>query len=70
MDYIKTKEEYLKGIKQRCILKGFSPQTIKTYSYNINKFLEFIDKSRLNLNNEGVRSYLLSRNLSVNSSRL
>ena len=70
MDYISDKEEYLQKIKERCILKGFSNQTIKSYTYNISKFLDFIYKSRLNLSNESVRLYLLSKNLSTNSSRL
>ena len=55
MDYTKSKENYLKELKNICVLRGFSKQTIKTYSYNVSKFLDFIDKSRLNLNNGGVR---------------
>lgn len=67
MDYT---QDYLRKLKERCILKGYSNQTIKTYNYNLKKFLEFINKSKLNLNNKGVKCYLLSQNLSVNSLRL
>jgi integrase/recombinase XerD len=70
MSYIRQKESYLEEVRDVCVLKGFSRQTIKSYCYNIRKFLEFIEKSRLNLNKEGIRSYLLSRDLSVNSMRL
>jgi integrase/recombinase XerD len=70
MDYTLNKEEMLRKLKERCILKGFSQETIKSYSYNVSRFLEFVEKSRLNLNNEGVKLYLLSRDVGVNSSRL
>jgi integrase/recombinase XerD len=67
MDYTLT---LLQDLKNQCILRGFSDQTIKSYFYNVKKFLDFIDKSRLNLDNNSVRSYLLTLNLSVNSMRL
>jgi site-specific recombinase XerD len=70
MDYISNKEEYLKKLRERCVLHGFSNQTIKSYSYNVEKFLDFIEKSRLNISNEAVKLYLLSQELSINSSRL
>jgi site-specific recombinase XerD len=70
MDYTANKEKYLEELKNTCILKGFSKETIKTYCYNVSKFLDFIDKSRLNLGKSGVRSYLLAQNLSTNSLRL
>jgi len=70
MDYTKTKEEYHKEIRNRCILKGFSKETVKSYTYNIGRYLDFIDKSRLNLSKESVRSYLLIQDLSINSIRL
>jgi len=70
MDYIINKEKYLEQLKNRCKLKGFSEQTIKSYSYNVKKFLEFIEKSRLNLSNDAVKSYLLINNVGINSSRL
>lgn len=70
MDYTEQKEIYLKEMRDVCVLKGFSRQTIKSYCYNAGRFLEFVDKSRLNLNNEAVKSYLLAQDLSVNSMRL
>jgi len=70
MDYILDKEQYLEEVRKRCILKGFSPQTIKSYTYNIGKFLEFIERSGLNLSPESVKSYLLIQKVGVNSSRL
>lgn len=62
--------DYLKELKDICILKGFSKQTIKSYNYQVERFLSFLEKSRLNLNNDSVRSYLLSQNVGVNTSRL
>ena len=70
MDYTKPKENYLQAVKERCILRGFSNQTIKSYVYNVKRFLEFIGKSGFNLSKEGVRSYLLAQNVGINSSRL
>lgn len=70
MDYPKNKEELLQKLKERCILRGFSKQTIKSYIYNVSKFLEFIEKSGLNLVQGSVKSYLLSQNVSINTSRL
>lgn len=62
--------DYLKELKDICMLKGFSKQTIKSYRYHVSKFLIFLDKSRLNLNNGAVRSYLLTQEVGVNTSRL
>jgi site-specific recombinase XerD len=70
MNYLLNKEEYLQNLKERCILRGFSNQTIKSYSYHVKKFIEFIEKSRLNLSSESVKLYLLSKDLSINSCRL
>ena len=70
MDYPSNIENYLEKIKNECVLRGFSKQTIKSYTYNIRKFLEFIEKSRLNLTKESVRSYLLTQNVGTNTSRL
>jgi len=67
MDYT---PDYLRQLKERCILKGFSKETIKSYSHNVGKFLEFISKSRLNLDKEAVKCYFLTLDLSVNSMRL
>jgi len=70
MDYPKTNEEYLQELGNRCILRGYSPQTIKSYMYNVSRYFSFLDKSRLNLSNDSVRLYLLAQNLGVNSMRL
>jgi len=70
MDYTKTNEEYLQKLKDRCILRGYSKQTIKSYRYNVSKYFSFLDKSRLNLSKESVKAYLLAQNLGVNSMRL
>ncbi|MFH1326709.1 MAG: site-specific tyrosine recombinase/integron integrase [archaeon] len=70
MNYTNKKEKYLNELENLCILRGYSKQTIKSYIYNVRKFLRFIEKSGFNLSNEAIRSYLLSLNLSVNSMRL
>ncbi|MCF7910089.1 tyrosine-type recombinase/integrase [Candidatus Pacearchaeota archaeon] len=70
MNYPLNNENYLKKLVDRCKLRGYSQQTIKSYSYNVKRFLDFIEKSRLNLSKDNVKSYLLAQNVSVNSSRL
>ncbi len=70
MDYTKTKEDYLKELQELCVLKGFSVQTKKTYLFQVEKFLNFCKKSSLNLSPESVKCYLLSMDLSTNTSRL
>jgi site-specific recombinase XerD len=61
---------YLGKLRDECVLRGYSSQTLKAYNHHVGDFFSFIDKSRLNLNNKGVRLYLLSQDLSVNSMRL
>jgi integrase/recombinase XerD len=63
-------EEYIGKVEDICILKGLSKETIKAYSFQIRKYLNFTQKSSLNLNVDGVKHYLLSLDLSVSSSRL
>lgn len=70
MDYTVSIGDYLNRVKERCSLRGYSPQTMKSYCFHIKKFLEFIHKSRLNLSHLSVKSYLLSQDVSVNTSRL
>ena len=70
MNYPDSKENYLGKLEERCILRGYSRQTIKAYVYNVGRFLDFIDKSGLKLSESGVKSYLLSQDVSINSSRL
>ena len=61
---------FIEKLQERIKLRGFSEQTKKSYCYHVKDFLLFLNKSRLNLNEEGVKSYLLSLNLSNNSVRL
>jgi integrase/recombinase XerD len=63
-------EEYLGEVIELCRLKGFSDKTAKAYYFVIKRFLQFIEKSSLNLDNVGVKYYLLGLDLSVNSCRL
>jgi len=70
MDYTIEKEKWLQEIKDLCKLKGFSRQTSKSYCYHVGKYVDFIEKSRLNLENSSVKSYLLVQDLSVNSVRI
>ena len=70
MDSKKTKEDYLTELANLCELRGYSKQTKKTYTYHTKKFLEFCEKSSLNLTLENVKSYLLSKDFSTNTSRL
>jgi len=70
MGYLYNKEIYLQKMLDICKLRGFSRHTVKSYLYHINDFFDFILKCRLNLSNEGVKSYLLSYNLSNSSMRL
>ncbi|MBS3162349.1 tyrosine-type recombinase/integrase [Candidatus Woesearchaeota archaeon] len=70
MDSTKTKEEYLKELHELCKLKGYSLQTKKSYLFHVGKFLKFCEKSSFNLNPENVKRYLLSIDVSVNTSRL
>jgi len=70
MSYAISKRGFIDKLVERCKLRGFSPQTIKSYKFHISHFLDFIDKSRLNLDNRGVKSYLLSQNKSRNTIRL
>jgi SOS response regulatory protein OraA/RecX len=51
------KEEALQKLKQKLVFRGFSSKTIKSYIYNSEKFLDYLDKSRLNLDNFGVKSH-------------
>ncbi len=70
MSYTISKRVFLEKLSERCKLRGFSPQTIKSYSYHVSDFLEFLDKSRYNLDKEGVKSYLLSQEKARNTIRL
>ncbi|MEN7981872.1 MAG: site-specific tyrosine recombinase/integron integrase [Nanoarchaeota archaeon] len=62
--------DYIKELTNYCILKGYSKQTIKSYTYNVSRYLSFLEKSRLNPSKDSVKCYLLTLNLSINSMRL
>jgi site-specific recombinase XerD len=62
--------DYLNMVADECRLRGYSRQTVKAYVHHIRDFLGFLDKSRFNLNNGGVKYYLLAQEMSVNSMRL
>jgi integrase/recombinase XerD len=70
MSYTLPKEEFLEKVRERCKLRGYSAQTVKSYCYGVWKYLEFLEKSGFNLDGESVKSYLLSLDFSVNSIRL
>lgn len=60
----------LLSLRETCVLKGFSDKTLKAYYFISLRFLKFLKKSSRNLSSESVRYYLLSLDLSTNSSRL
>ena len=65
MGYTLPMDVFIRKLQKRIKLRGFSEQTKKSYCYHVKNFLLFLDKSRLNLNEEGVKSYLLSCDLSI-----
>ena len=70
INYPNKKNEFIKKLSEKCRLKGFSKQTENAYCYHVSCFIDFLDKNRLNLNLEGIRYYILSKDISVNSARL
>jgi len=54
-----NKEEILQKLKESIILRGYSKQTLKSYFYNCDKFLNWIGQSSLNINEMAVREYFL-----------
>jgi len=70
MSYTISKRVFLDRLVERCKLRGFSLQTIKSYKFQVSSFFDYLDKSRLNLNSEGVKSYLLSQNKARSTIRL
>ncbi len=70
MSYALPIDIFIEKLQERIKLRGYTKQTEKSYCYHVKDFLSFLDKSRLNLNEEGVKSYLLFLNLSNNSVRL
>lgn len=70
INYTLPVDIFLKKVENSCVLRGYSRQTIKSYKFHVRKFLEFCEKSACNMTHEGVRSYLISQNQSINYSRL
>ena len=70
MSYLISRRAFIEKLVEECKLRGFSPQTIKSYSFHISQLIGYLDKSRLNLDSQGVRSYLLSQDKSRNTIRL
>lgn len=58
------------ALRERCTLKGYSPQTFKTYASCVRQYLQFCERCSLNQSSESVKSYLLHKDISVNASRL
>ncbi len=54
-----NKEEILQKLKESIILRRYSKQTLKSYFYNCDKFLNWIGQSSLNINEMAVREYFL-----------
>jgi len=67
------KDEALKKLKQSLVFKGFSPKTIKSYIYNSEKFLEYLDQSSQKCDESSVKEYfqkLHNKNYDVSTIRL
>ena len=62
--------DYIEELEKVCKLKGYSKDTFRSYSYFINDYINFTKKTSLNLNNESVKSYLLTKDVKTNTSRL
>ncbi len=54
------KKEALKKLETEIRFKGFSPMTVKNYSFFVNKFIDFSNKNIEELNEEDAKSYLVS----------
>ncbi|MBN1275204.1 tyrosine-type recombinase/integrase [Candidatus Woesearchaeota archaeon] len=62
--------DYMARLQEECDLRGFSRQTKKTYACVVSSFLCFVEKRGLTLDKVGVKSYLLSLQVSANAARL
>lgn len=63
-------DDYLNTLQKECVLRGYTRKTITSYHFCVRKYLLFCLKSSFNLTNSSVKYYLLSQELSINSSRL
>lgn len=64
------KDDYLVLLSERIRLKGYSAATLKAYAYCVSGFLDFCEKSILNMSVGSVRYYLLSLDKDVDTVRL
>jgi integrase/recombinase XerD len=53
-------ENNLENLKTELTLRGFSPLTIRNYTFFVDKFLKFTNKETSNLDQEDVKKYLSS----------
>ncbi|MCW8965359.1 MAG: tyrosine-type recombinase/integrase [Candidatus Pacearchaeota archaeon] len=63
-------EKFIETLKEECFLRKFSKETVKTYSFHVKNYLDYININLLNLQIPEVKRYLKYQNLSVNSIRL
>ena len=52
--------DQLEQLKTELTLRGFSPLTIRNYSFFVDKFLQFTNKSSEKLNQEDIKKYMSS----------
>jgi site-specific recombinase XerD len=67
------KEQALQKLKQSLVFKGFSSKTIKSYMYNSEKFLDYLDRSSQKCDEKAVKEYfqkLHDKNYDVSTIRL
>jgi len=50
-------QDYIEKLEYRMKLKGFSPKTIKTYTYNVSQFIKFVSKDPEKVSKEDIESY-------------
>jgi integrase/recombinase XerD len=53
------KEEMLEKVKERMILQNFTLKTKKSYLYNIDKFLTYLNKNSFNISETPIKRYFL-----------
>ena len=67
------KDNALQKLKQKLVFKGFSSETVKSYSYISEKFLDYLDKSSQSCDEESVKKYfqkLHDKNYDLSTIRL
>lgn len=67
------KGETLEKLNQSLVFRGFSPKTIKTYLYNSEKFLNYLDKTSQKCDENSVKEYfekLHNKNYDLSTIRL